>query len=219
MARLVIFGTGDIARLAQHLFTRDSEHEVVAFTVDAAYRKGDQFRGLPVVDFETVERRFPPDDYRMFVAVSYARMNRVREEKYHRARGLGYTLATYISSRCTFLTEEPVGDNCFVQEGNVVQPFVSIGNNVTLWSGVQIAHDSTIGDHCFLAPCAAVSGNVRVGPNSFLGVNSTVANGVTVAPRTLVGAGAVITKDTIEGGVYAAPRPLLLPMTSDEVSL
>ena len=34
MARLVIFGAGDIARLAHFYFTRDSPHEVVAFTVD-----------------------------------------------------------------------------------------------------------------------------------------------------------------------------------------
>ena len=34
MARLVIFGTGDIARLAHVYFSRDSDHEVAGFTVD-----------------------------------------------------------------------------------------------------------------------------------------------------------------------------------------
>src|SRR5262249_27638972 len=54
MAQLVIFGPGDIARLAHRYFTRDSGHEVVAFTVDAAYRAGDEFLGLPLVDFDQV---------------------------------------------------------------------------------------------------------------------------------------------------------------------
>ena len=36
MKPLVIFGTGDIARLAHFYFTHDSPHDVVAFTVDAA---------------------------------------------------------------------------------------------------------------------------------------------------------------------------------------
>ena len=32
--KVVIFGAGDIARLAHFYFTRDTDHEVVAFTVD-----------------------------------------------------------------------------------------------------------------------------------------------------------------------------------------
>ena len=38
MAKLVIFGAGDIARLAHHYFTHDSPHEVAAFVVDRAFR-------------------------------------------------------------------------------------------------------------------------------------------------------------------------------------
>lgn len=37
---LVIFGSGDIAQLAHYYFSRDSDYEVVAFTVDAAYVQG-----------------------------------------------------------------------------------------------------------------------------------------------------------------------------------
>ena len=84
----------------------------------------------------------------MFVALSYAKMNQVREAKYADARALGYELVSYVSSRCSFLTQYPIGDNCFILEDNTVQPFVRIGNNVTLWSGNHIGHDSSIGDHC-----------------------------------------------------------------------
>ncbi|MEM9023037.1 MAG: transferase, partial [Bacteroidota bacterium] len=51
MAKLVLFGAGDIARLAHYYFTNDSEHEVVAFTVDRQYRNGDTMLDLPLVDF------------------------------------------------------------------------------------------------------------------------------------------------------------------------
>ena len=36
MAKIVIFGAGDIARLAHFYFTTDTNHEVVGFTVDRA---------------------------------------------------------------------------------------------------------------------------------------------------------------------------------------
>jgi len=219
MADLVLFGAGDIARLAHRYFERDSPHRVVAFTVDQAYRTADEFCGLPLVDFETVVDRYPPSQVSMFVALSYAQMNRVRAAKYARAKELGYTLASYVSSRCSYLTDSPPGDNCFILEDNTVQPFVRIGSNVTLWSGNHIGHDSTIDDHVFITSHVVVSGNVRVSSYCFIGVNATLRNSIVVAPETLIGAGAAIMKDTTPKSVYVAPRAERLDKTSDTITL
>lgn len=219
MAKLVIFGAGDIARLASAYFQRDSEHEVVAFTVDHGFRREDELLGLPLVDFEEVSRLYPPERFDMFVAMSYAKMNQARAAKYQAARELGYHLVSYVSSRCTFLTDHPVGDNCFILEDNTIQMGVEIGSDVTLWSGNHIGHDSVIEDHCFIASHVVVSGHVRVRSYCFIGVNATLRNSITVAPRTLIGAGAVILGDTVEGGVYVPQRAKLLDKSSDEIDL
>jgi len=217
MAQLVIFGCGDIARLAHFYFTRDSEHTVVAFTVDREYHAMDSFLGLPVVDFESANTTYPPGEHMMFVALSYSRMNKLRAAKYAQAKGFGYELATYVSSRCAWLTDHPAGDNCFILEDNTVQPFVRIGNDVTLWSGNHIGHDSIIDDHCFIASHIVVSGNVHIHPYCFIGVNATLRNSIVVAPQTLIGAGAVIMKNTVEKGVYLPARAELFSKNRDEV--
>ena len=220
MARLVIFGAGDIARLAHHYFSTDSEHRVAAFAVDARYRERDELVGLPLVDFERVAELYPPGEFAFFVALSYARMNRLRAEKFSQVCELGYEVVSYVSSRCSFLTSEPVRRNCFILEDNTVQPNVKIGENVTLWSGNHIGHDSVIEDHVFISSHVVVSGNVRVGRYCFLGVNATLRNSITLGPRTLVGAGAVIMGDTEEGSVYVPPRAQRVAgKTSDDVAL
>lgn len=219
MAKLVIFGAGDIARLAHYYFNRDSEHKVVAFTVDKQYLKGDVFLGLPLLDFEETIERYPPKTFKMFVALSYAKMNKVRAEKYYKAKELGYDLVSYVSSNCSFLTDNPVGENCFILEDNTIQPFVEIGNNVTLWSGNHIGHDSVIEDHCFITSHVVVSGNVHIHQYCFIGVNATLRNSITIAPETLIGAGAIIMKDTIEKGVYVPRRAELFSKKSDEIEL
>jgi sugar O-acyltransferase (sialic acid O-acetyltransferase NeuD family) len=218
MARLVIFGTGDIAKLAHVYFTRDSEHSVEAFAVDAAFKESAEFCGLPVCTTDDLATRYPPATHAMFVALSYARMNALRRDKYLQMRAAGYGLVSYVSSRCTYLADPP-GDNCFILEDNTVQPFVTIGSNVTLWSGNHIGHDSVIGDHCFISSHVVVSGHVRVGERSFLGVNATLRNGISIAPGTLVGAGAVIMRDTKPGEVHLAPRALLHPKSSEDIKL
>jgi sugar O-acyltransferase (sialic acid O-acetyltransferase NeuD family) len=219
VAKLVIFGAGDIGRLARFYFTSDSEHTVAAFTVDRAFRQEDTFDGLPLIDFETVTERFSPTEYSMFIAVSYAKMNHVRAEKYSHAKAKGYALASYISSRCTWLTEHPPGDNCFVLEDNTVQPFVRIGNDVTLWSGNHIGHDAVIGDHCFISSHVVISGRVHVGEYCFLGVNATIRNAITIAPETLVGAGAIVMADTAPKSVYVPERTGVFPRTSDKIKI
>jgi sugar O-acyltransferase (sialic acid O-acetyltransferase NeuD family) len=219
MARLVIFGAGDIARLAHFYFRTDSPHQVVAFVVDAAYKKADTFEGLPVCTLDEVSSRYPPAEVEAFIALSYTRMNRVRREKYDAMKALGYRYVTYVSSRCSYLSTTPPGDNCFILEDNTVQPFVTIGNNVTIWSGNHIGHDSVIEDDCFVSSHVVVSGWVRVGAGCFLGVNSTLRNAITLGPETLVAAGAVIMKDTEAKSVYFNERAKRAPKPSDEIDL
>jgi len=219
MRDLVIFGIGDVARLAHFYFDKDTDHRVVAFSVDASYRKADEFSGLPLVDFETVEEKYPPSKADLFVAIGYNRMNRNRAEKYAEAKAKGYTLPSYVSPRCSYLAQTPPGDNCLIMEDNTIQPFVRIGNDVILWSGNHIGHDAVIGDHCFITSHVVVSGHVQVGPYCFLGVNATLRNSITLAEGTLVGAGATLLKDTEEHGVYVPPKSELLRKSSFDVKI
>jgi sugar O-acyltransferase (sialic acid O-acetyltransferase NeuD family) len=201
--KVVVFGTGDFARVAVRYLELDSPHEVVALTVSEQYLTGEPVLGREVVAFETVEARFPPSEYAMFVAIGFSRVNRARAEIYEQAKAKGYDLISYINSKADTWGDIDVGDNTFIFEENVIQPFVRIGSNVVLWSGNHIGHNSMIENHCFIASHAVVSGNVTIGNHSFVGVNATFRDGITVAPRNIIGAGALIMKDTEEGAVHA----------------
>jgi len=203
--RVVVFGTGDFARIAHVYLRDDSAHEVVAFTVHDEYRASKEFAGLPLVPFEQLEDRYSPGEFGMFVAIGFSRVNRARREVYDACKARGYELISYVSSRVMRSQETQIGDNCFIFEANVVQPFVRIGSDVVLWSGNHIGHDSTIDDHCFVASHAVISGNVSVGASCFIGVNATIRDGVKIAPDCVIGAGALIMHDTKQGGVYAVP--------------
>ena len=86
---LVIFGSGDIAQLAHYYFSTDSEYEVIAFTVDASYIQAPEFCGLPVVAFEDVADKYPPESCAFFVALSYSKLNAIRKEKFLAAKRAG----------------------------------------------------------------------------------------------------------------------------------
>ena len=197
-----MFGAGDYARIAAVYLDGNSEHHITAFTVDGAYMKSDELLGRPIVAFEDMVKSHPPERVKLLVAIGFSGLNERRREVYQRCKGLGYSFVTYVDPRAHQSGDLEVGENTFIFEANVLQPFVRIGNNCVLWSGNHIGHDSTIEDHCFIASHAVISGNCSIGHSCFIGVNATIRDGVRVAPRCLVGAGAAILKDTEEGDVY-----------------
>lgn len=213
MKKLVIFGTRQIAEVCAFYFDHDSDYCVVGHTVDGAFLDNEHFGGRPVVPFEELAERFAPGEHDLFVAIGYGKMNRVRADKFSAAKGLGYTLARYISSKAITWPGLSIGENTFVMEANVIQPFASIGADTIVWSGNHIGHHARIGDHCFLASHIVVSGNVEIGDHCFVGVNATLRDGIKIAPRCLIGAGAILTKDTKPDEVYApaATEPSRVP--------
>jgi len=202
MAKVIVFGVLDTAELAHYYLTHDSEHEIVAFTINRQYIEDESFKGLPVVAFEDVETLFPPTEFSFFAPMTGRNMNRNRENIYNQAKAKGYQFVSYISSRATIFDRDVIGDNCFILEDNTIQPFTTVGNNVVMWSGNHIGHHGQIKDHVFFTSHVVLSGHCVVESYSFFGVNSTIRDYTAIAQGTLVGMASAITKETEEWGIY-----------------
>ncbi|RAJ92127.1 sugar O-acyltransferase (sialic acid O-acetyltransferase NeuD family) [Larkinella arboricola] len=216
MAKVVIFGVLDTAELAHFYLTHDSEHEVVAFTVNQEYLKEVEFKGLPVVPFETVETIYPPQEFKFFAPMTGRKMNKNREKVYLDAKAKGYQFISYISSKATLFNNE-IGENCFILEDNTIQPFTTIGNNVVLWSGNHIGHHGQIRDHVFFTSHVVLSGHCVVDSYCFFGVNSTIRDYLHIAEGTLVGMAAAVIKSTEPWGVYMGNPAEKKPVPSHKV--
>lgn len=204
MKKLVIYGTGLIAEVAEFYFRTDSDYGVTAFTNASQFISGERFLGRPIVPFEEVEKLYSPTEYHIFIAIGYVKTNKIRQGRYEEAKSKGYACATYISSRAAYYGT-PVGDNCFILENNVIQPMVTIGNDVTLWSGNHIGHHSTIRNHCFISSHVVVSGRCEIGENCFLGVNATLRDNVKLGRFVVVGSGAAVMSSCEERTVVKSP--------------
>jgi sugar O-acyltransferase (sialic acid O-acetyltransferase NeuD family) len=216
--KVVIFGTTEMAILMYFYLTHDSPYEVVAFTVNRDYLKKPVLAGLPVVPFEKVEAIYPTENHKMFVALWFGRLNKKRAELYSRAKAKGYELISYISSKAITWPDLAIGDNSFIGEGSVINPFVEIGSNVII-AGSFIGHNSKIKDHCFLAAHAVALGGVTIEPYCFIGANSTIREGIVMGKECIIGAGATITKNTKERCVYIEKTAELLPETANALNV
>lgn len=219
MSQIVIYGNGQLAKLAFARLKHDSSHQVVAFTVDGHLIEADRLLDLPVIPFERVVKHYPPDRYRLFIAVGHVKINRIRAERYGQAKEHGYRFISYVSSKAVVWPEVEIGENCLIGDGCVIQPYAKLGNNVHVGTASIVGHHTVVGDHCYLAINVVLAGSVIVEPYAFLGASATVRDQVRIGEASVVGAGAVIGQDTKPKSVYAGPSPQLLPITSDRLPL
>ena len=222
MKKIVIFGIGDNGELAKYYFENDEkykdEYKVIAFTVQKEYLKEKEFKEIPVVEFENLEKDYPPEEFYLFIAVGYTAMNEVREKIYLEGKKRGYKYVSYISSKANIFTDK-IGENNFILEDNTIQPFVEIGNNNVLWSGNHIGHHGKIGNNCFITSHVVISGRCVIEDNCFIGVNSTIRDHIVIKYKTLISAGSWISKNTEEYGVYLTAEAVKINKKSTDLKI
>jgi sugar O-acyltransferase (sialic acid O-acetyltransferase NeuD family) len=201
MKHVVLFGIGKTAQVMRYHIEKEGG-SVAAFTIDRKYFKEDRFSGIPVVPFDEVEHRYPPETYSMFISVGYKNLNTLRAKRVQESEEKGYHLENYISPSAILWDDLTMGANCKIGEKTLMQPFSEMGKNVFIGSGCIIGHHSRIMDHCFIASGVTLGGGVTVEPYCFLGTGSVVRNDVTVKRSTVIGAGVTLLESTDPESVY-----------------
>ena len=210
---LIIYGIGKFAEYVGYVFENDSDYEVVAYCIEEEFKKENSFCNKPLTSFEKLNTEFSPDDFSLFIAVGN---NKVRERLYNRATEMGYNLASYISSQSSHWENLQTGNNVFVDEGCVLQPFISISDNTILFTS-QLGHHTHIGKHALISG-SKTGGNVRIGDYCYLGLNASIKQNVEIAANTIIGMGCVIEKNILKSSVFTHKGTTKRNLEPDQIS-
>ena len=208
--KLVIFGSGEFARIANLYFSQDSPYEVFAHLTDDEFYDTEFINSVPVFKTETNLRNLDPQEFHLFVAISGKQLSIPRMIKIQELRNLGFRFASYVSSRSFVMEDCSFSDNVFIFENNTLQSKVQIGSGSVLWSGNHIGHLSRIGSGCFLSSHVCVGGATQVLDNCYLGMNSTIRDQIVVSERTVVGANTYVNRN-FDGNcvLFGSPAKIL----------
>jgi sugar O-acyltransferase (sialic acid O-acetyltransferase NeuD family) len=203
MTKVIIFGIRDLAELAHYYLSSDNEHKVVAFSVNQEYLLESHFyKGLPVIGFENIEKKYLPSDYMFFAPMTHSNYNKDREKIYNEIKNKGYKLISYVHPKAIVDSSVIIGDNCFILESAVIQPFVTVGNNNIIWSSTTISHHTKLHDNIFIAPSVSVSGNCVIESNCFLGIGCIVRDNITIKHGCYIAMGSCLTDNTLQNSFY-----------------
>lgn len=199
MMRLAIIGSGDLGQLIAYHAKIDSGMDVVGYFDDT--RTG-VVAGIQIFGgTKAIESFFHRHEFdALMVGVGYNHMA-FRAEMYNRHSGT-IPFANVIHSSSYIDKSAVIGQGLFILPHCTIDAHVVLGNNVLLNTATTVAHHTSVADHCFFAPSVAVAGKSRIGERVVLGINSTVIDHVNICADVRTGAGAVVTEDLTEPGLY-----------------
>ena len=116
---------------------------------------------------------------------------------------------TKIWQFCVVLPAAVIGKECNICAHTFIENHVTIGDRVTVKSGVYLWDNICIEDDVFIGPNATFTNDkyprskqytgqlsaIKIQTGASIGANATILPGITIGRFAMVGAGAVVTKD------------------------
>lgn len=154
--------------------------------------------GYPVVgkiDYDTAQRLLENDDNYFIWTLTSTKLN---FNFLHRLTNLKIPLDRFVTAVhpiAVISTFAKLGRGCSIQPFVSVGPNVTIGNHVPIFAQAKIGHNSILEDHSYVATNAVVGAHVHVKKGAFLGMNCSLIENITIGEWAIVGMGAVVLKD------------------------
>jgi UDP-N-acetylbacillosamine N-acetyltransferase len=200
--QVVIYGIGTMSKIVYTMACHEQTLSVAAFTADAEYCTGDTFMDLPLVDFNSVESAYPPDEYNMLAIIGYRNM-RNRKGMFEKVKTRGYSMPNVIGRQVNCTGDPVIGENNLIFSGTYLGLFGSIGDNNIIRPNTYLGHNTVIGSHNYIAPGCNIGGNCAVGDLCFIGIGATVIDGIRIGDETQLGPASLTLKDTEPCSFYA----------------
>lgn len=138
----------------------------------------------------------------------------------------GYSIGkgTRIRSDCYFTGENiKIGCNCFINNFCKfyshldTESLVELGDNVTVGPNVIFCtHSHNIGETDQRAVRETQLKPIKIGKGTWIGANVLILSGVTIGKGCVIAAGAVVTKDCKDDGLYGGILARILKRLEDD---
>ncbi len=96
-----------------------------------------------------------------------------------------------------------MGEGVLICAGAVINPTVTVGNNVIINTSSSVDHHNQIADHVHIGPGVNLGGDVVIGEGAVLGVGAAVSPQREIGAWSVVGAGACVIRDVPPGDIVA----------------
>lgn len=174
-----VFGTGEIYRQILPLLER-KKIKVLSAVDDKCQLHPEQIYYQNKTEF--------------LFCVGYKKLKQ-RLNRFYELQQKGVPFACFMAENSCISKNTMLGNGTIINQGAIIDNYVSIGQACFINIGAMISHDTIIKDGVFIAPGANITGFVTINKEVFIGANATIINNLTIGEGALIAAGSVVIND------------------------
>jgi len=201
MKDLIIYGSGSIGRLVEHIiFDINQEKKtwhILGYIDDDKNLHEKEISGYPVLGDLSVLKKINS------VSVVLAMGNPKSRFQAYKIINENYNVdfPSLIHPTAILSRRVNIDEGTIIYPGIVVDVDVEIGKFNILNKLVTIGHDTKISNFCIISPGVNIGGNVFIGDGVEMGINSSTIQNINIGNWSVIGAGCAIIRNILPNTV------------------
>lgn len=126
--------------------------------------------------------------------------NKLRKEIFEKYPNLNYI--NLIHPFSSINNNVTIGNGNLICPGVIIQPESQIGNHCIINTKSSLDHHNIIGDFVHICPNVTSCGNVTIGKLSTIGPSSTICHNTSITNNCIIGASSLVLKNIEKSGKY-----------------
>ena len=185
---LGIYGAGGSGREIIEVARMQNKWQEIVF-IDG-HKKSDY--PVKIMTFENFKKTYPIENTRIVISIGETKDRKQLREKIVES---GYKFGNVIHPTAYISPEAKIGDGLIARANVCVSCGATIEENVQLFEGSTIGHDTTIGRDSIISTKACIGGNCIIGRGVYVGMLGSIKEKTTVGDHSTIGMGTAVFKD------------------------
>jgi sugar O-acyltransferase (sialic acid O-acetyltransferase NeuD family) len=201
MSDLIVVGGGGHAKVVISIISKLGCYRLLGYTdlKDRGKLLDVPFLGSDEVLKSSSVKSPKPD---LVLGLGQVGLGDLRRELWERLRPYAMNFPPLVSPDATVNEAVSIADSAVVCDGAVVNAGAHLGCGAIVNTNSTIEHDVVLEEWVHVGPGATICGDTLVGERSMIGAGAVVIEGIKIIAGCLVGAGATVTRDLNDPGVY-----------------
>lgn len=204
MKKIIIFGTGDHARVIFSEIIQLKNFKVLGFS-DKLSKKGKIIEIFKNKEYKNLGDLTHIKKYKNIYGIIGVGHNFLRKKIFKEIDSVfkkNIKWATIISKNSILNGNVSVGEGTVIISNSVVNSGTKFGKHCLINTSSSIDHHNSFGNFSSTGPGVVTGGNVKIGEMTHLSIGSTVKNNITIKSNALIGGSSFVNKDCDKNSVY-----------------
>ena len=203
MKKIVIFGSGDYAKVLFSEINNQKEYKFIGFVnekeedkkIITVFKKKKHKNIGSIKDCNKIQNLY---------GIIGVADNYTRKKIYKKISLLDINIKweSIISKKSIIQSNVIIGSGSAILSNVNINTGTKIGNHCIINSSTTIEHDNNIANFVSTGPGVITGGNVKIKDNSFVGIGSVISHNIIINKNTIIGASSFVNKDCLSNSVY-----------------